>query len=117
MLGFGHTYSKYFTMVSVGVKWNTKNLEVTTLSVEKALAPLVKYVTTLVNINSNTKKRKGKSNNAKVLVATMEKAVQHFIQTGEQIANENGEIKKEMFDAVELVRSKGNNFKFLRYVN
>ena len=104
-------------MASVSVKWNTKNLEVTTLSVEKALAPLVKYVTTLVNIDSNTKKRKGKSKNAKVLVATMEKAVQHFIQTGEQIANENEDIKKEMFDAVELVRNKGNCLNFLEYVN
>lgn len=47
-------------------KWNPKNLEIRTLSVEKTLEPLVIQVTTLVNNKGPSNKKKGKSKRPKV---------------------------------------------------
>lgn len=44
----------------VDKKWDPKNLEIRTMSVEKTLEPLVLQVTTLVNTNGPIKKKKGK---------------------------------------------------------
>lgn len=48
-------------MVDGQKKWDPKNLEIRTMSVEKTLEPLVLQVTTLVNTNGPIKKKKGKS--------------------------------------------------------
>lgn len=49
------------TMADSGQKkWDPKNLEIRTMSVEKTLEPLVLQVTTLVNTNGPIKKKKGK---------------------------------------------------------
>lgn len=40
-------------------KWDPKNLEIRTMSVEKTLEPLVLQVTTLVNTKGPSKKKKG----------------------------------------------------------
>lgn len=43
------------------MKWDPKNLEIRTMSVEKTLEPLVLQVTTLVNTKGPSKKKKGRS--------------------------------------------------------
>ncbi|CAG9759441.1 unnamed protein product [Ceutorhynchus assimilis] len=90
-----------------GLKWDPKNLEIRTMSVEKTLEPLVLQVTTLVNTNGPSKKKKGKSKRANALVQTVEKATENFIEKGEQIAYENPDITEEMLAAVDEVRKTG----------
>ncbi|KAK3931570.1 Catenin alpha [Frankliniella fusca] len=102
----------YFTMTAdqfgtITVKWDPKNLEIRTMSVEKTLEPLVLQVTTLVNTKGPSKKKKGRSKRALVLVAAVEKATENFIERGEMIAYENPDIKSEMLSAVEEVRKTG----------
>lgn len=41
------------------LKWDPKNLEIRTMTVEKTLEPLVLQVTTLVNTKGTSKKKKG----------------------------------------------------------
>ena len=64
-------------------------------------------VTTLVNTKGPSKKKKGRSKRAHVLVAAVEKATENFIEKGELIAYENPDIKQEMLSAVEEVRKTG----------
>nr|CAH7740291.1 unnamed protein product [Callosobruchus chinensis] len=90
-----------------GLKWDPKNLEIRTMSVEKTLEPLVLQVTTLVNTKGPSKKKKGKSKRANALVSTVEKATENFIEKGEQIAKENPDITDEMLAAVDEVRRTG----------
>ncbi|KAF7490517.1 Catenin alpha [Sarcoptes scabiei] len=90
------------------VKWDPKNLEIRTLSVEKTLEPLVMQVTTLVNTKGPSKKKKGRSKRAHVLVAAVEQATQNFILRGEEIAMENPDIKVDMLGAVDEVRKAGD---------
>ncbi|XP_050544678.1 catenin alpha isoform X1 [Daktulosphaira vitifoliae] len=92
----------------ITLKWDPKNLEIRTMSVEKTLEPLVLQVTTLVNTKGTSRKKKGRSKRAHVLVAAVEKATENFIEVGEQIAYENPDIKQEMLAAVEEVRKTGD---------
>lgn len=64
-------------------------------------------MTTLVNTKGTSRKKKGRSKRAHVLVAAVEKATENFIEVGEQIAYENPDIKQEMLAAVEEVRKTG----------
>ncbi|XP_015125898.1 catenin alpha isoform X3 [Diachasma alloeum] len=91
----------------ITLKWDPKNLEIRTMSVEKTLEPLVLQVTTLVNTKGPSKKKKGKSKRASALVGTVEKATTNFIEKGEQIAYENPDITAEMLCAVEEVKKTG----------
>ncbi|KAF2347429.1 Vinculin/alpha-catenin [Trinorchestia longiramus] len=91
----------------VVLKWDPKNLEIRTMSVEKTLEPLVLQVTTLVNTKGPSHKKKGRSKRAHVLVAAVEAATANFIQKGEEIAFKNPDIKVEMLAAVEEVRKTG----------
>lgn len=93
---------------SVALKWDPKNLEIRTRSVEKTLEPLVIQVTTLVNTKGPSKKKKGRSKRAHILVAAVEKATENFILKGEEIAHENPDICQEMLAAVEEVRKTGD---------
>ncbi|XP_050725155.1 catenin alpha-like isoform X2 [Eriocheir sinensis] len=86
------------------LRWDIKNLEIKTRSVEKTLEPLVIQVTTLVNTKGPSKKKKGRSKRAHVLVAAVEAATANFIERGEEIAYENPDIRGEMLGAVEEVR-------------
>jgi len=90
-----------------GLKWNPKNLEIRTLSVEKTLEPLVIQVTTLVNSKGPSNKKKGKSKRPKVLVETVEKATASFIAKGAEIAKDNPELKNEIEEAIEDTRKDG----------
>ncbi|XP_037919348.1 catenin alpha isoform X2 [Hermetia illucens] len=92
----------------MALKWDPKNLEIRTMSVEKTLEPLVLQVTTLVNTKGPSKKKKGKSKRASALVAAVEKATENFIEKGEQIAYENPDITQEMLAAVDEVRKTGD---------
>ncbi|XP_072013158.1 catenin alpha-2-like isoform X2 [Amphiura filiformis] len=92
---------------TLALKWDPKNLEIRTYSVEKTLEPLVTQVTTLVNTKPSNKK-KGRSKKAHVLVAAVSKATEKFIEKGEEIANETPEIKNEMLTAVDEVRKTGD---------
>ncbi|KAL4704794.1 hypothetical protein ACJJTC_003506 [Scirpophaga incertulas] len=91
------------------LKWDPKNLEIRTASVERTLEPLVLQVTTLVNSKdkASKKKRPGKSKRASALVATVERATEIFIERGQTIAYENPDITQEMLAAVEEVRKAG----------
>lgn len=92
---------------SVSLKWDPKNLEIRTRTVEKTLEPLVIQVTTLVNTKGPSKKKKGRSKRAHILVAAVEKATENFITKGEEIAQENPDIQPEMLLAVDEVRKTG----------
>lgn len=94
---------------ALSIKWDPKNLEIRTHSVEKTLEPLVMQVTTLVTTKGPSKKKKGRSKRAHVLVAAVEKATANFIVRGEEIAMENPDIKSEMLSAVEEVRKAGDH--------
>ncbi|XP_023940839.1 catenin alpha isoform X2 [Bicyclus anynana] len=99
----------YGTTGQLTLKWDPKNLEIRTMSVERTLEPLVLQVTTLVNSKDKSakKKRPGKSKRASALVATVEHATEIFIERGQTIAYENPEITQEMLAAVEEVRKAG----------
>ncbi|OQR71434.1 catenin alpha-like [Tropilaelaps mercedesae] len=92
---------------SMRLRWDPKNLEIKTLSVEKTLEPLVMQVTTLVNTKGPSKKVGGRSKRAQVLVAAVERATQNFIVSGEEIAVENADIADEMLLTVAEVRDAG----------
>lgn len=64
-------------------------------------------MTTLVDTTGPSKKKKGRSKRAHVLVAAVEKATENFIEKGGIIAYENPDIKQEMLAAVEEVRKTG----------
>jgi len=87
--------------------WDLRNADITTRSVERMLDPIVKQVTTLVNTQGASSKKKGRSKRAHVLVAAVEAATANFIQRGEEIAYQNPDIKVEMLQAVEEVRKSG----------
>lgn len=74
---------------------------------------LIFQVTTLVNTKGPSKKKKGRSKRAHVLVAAVEKATENFIEKGEMIAYENPDIKQEMLSAVEEVRKTGKKCFFV----
>ncbi|CAL1544969.1 unnamed protein product [Lymnaea stagnalis] len=92
---------------SLQIKWNPKNLEIRTKSVEKTLEPLVTQVTTLVNQNGPSNKKKGRSKKAHVLSAAVQKAIENFIIQGEQIAHDYPEVENDMLAAIEEVRKTG----------
>ena len=60
-----------------------------------------------MNTKGSSKKKKGRSKRAHVLVAAVEKATANFIERGEQIAYENPDIQQEMLAAVDEVRKTG----------
>ena len=64
-------------------------------------------VTTLVNQKGPSNKKKGRSRKAHVLSAMVQKATQNFIEKGEEIANENPDVKADMMSAVEEVKTTG----------
>jgi len=89
------------------IKWDPKNLEIRTKSVEKTLEPLVTQVTTLVNQNGPSNKKKGRSKKANVLSAAVQKATEHFIIQGDQIAHDFPEVEHDMLAAIDEVRKTG----------
>ena len=64
-------------------------------------------MTTLVNQNGPSNKKKGRSKKAHVLSAAVQKATENFIERGEEIANENPEVRNDMMQAIEEVKNTG----------
>lgn len=54
-----------------------------------------------------TNRKKGRSKKAAVLIQELKEATLHFIKQGSEIAHENPDVKDEMLNAVENVRSNG----------
>jgi len=67
----------------------------------------VDQVTTLVAQKGPSRTKKGQSPKAHVLSAAVQMATEHFIMKGEEIANENQEIRNDMLAAVDDVRVTG----------
>ncbi|KAK7080612.1 Catenin alpha-1, partial [Halocaridina rubra] len=89
-------------------RWNLKDLDIKTKSVQKTLEPLLMQVTTLVNTQGTTsKKKKGKSKRAHVLVAAVEAATAHFIEKGKEIVRDSPEISDQMNEAIADVHKSG----------
>lgn len=65
-------------------------------------------VTTLVNQNGPSNKKKGRSKKAHVLSAAVQRATENFIYQGEQIAHDYPEVENDMLAAIEEVRKTGN---------
>ena len=66
-------------------------------------------MTTLVSQAGPSRKKKGRSKKAHVLCATIQKATEHFIEKGDEIASETPEIRNEMLAAVDQVRAAGRH--------
>ena len=64
-------------------------------------------MTTLVSQKGPSRNKKGRSKKAHVLTAAVLKATENFIISGEEIANENPDIRNEMLSAVEDVKKTG----------
>ncbi|XP_014661382.1 PREDICTED: catenin alpha-like [Priapulus caudatus] len=96
---------------SIQIKWDPKNLDIRTKSVEKTLEPLVTQVTTLISSKGPSNKKKGRSKKAHVLCAAVQKATEHFTIAGEHIASENPEVRVEMLAAVEEVKKAGDTMR------
>ena len=64
-------------------------------------------VTTLVNQNGPSNKKKGRSKKANVLSAAVQKATEHFIIQGDQIAHDFPEVEHDMLAAIDEVRKTG----------
>ena len=64
-------------------------------------------MTTLVNQSGPSNKKKGRSKKAHVLSAAVQKATENFIVQGEQIAEENPEVRADMMAAIDEVKSTG----------
>ena len=64
-------------------------------------------MTTLVNAKGVPGHQKGKSKRGPILVQTVERATADFVLKGEQIANENVEMRAELLAAVDEVRKSG----------
>lgn len=89
------------------LKWDPKQLEIKTRSVEKTLEPLVNTTLVLVNTKGTPSKKSGRSKQAHILVAAVEKATQHFIEKGQEIAMESPEKRADLLAAVDEVRKTG----------
>lgn len=88
-------------------KWDSKNLEIRSKSVEQTLVPLVTQVTTLVN----HKEQGRRSERARKAIHDIGKvvafAVDRFVSVGEQIAVENEDVASEMLEACEEAKKSG----------
>ena len=64
-------------------------------------------VTTLVNQNGPSNKKKGRSKKAHVLSAAVQKATENFIIQGEHIAHDFPDVEHDMLIAIDEVRKTG----------
>ncbi|XP_077997625.1 alpha-catulin-like [Glandiceps talaboti] len=97
--------------MATAVKFDSRNLEIKTKSIEQTLVPLVTQITTLVNHREKAKKSE-KSCKAVVEVGqAVNIAVERFVGVGEAIAHdhENLDIRDEMLDACREARTAGQN--------
>lgn len=105
-------------------KWDPKNLNIRTKTIQRLLEPLVTQVTTLANpeqqqqqqqqqpISGRSGKRGG-SKKAQVLVAAVERSIENFVQRGEEVIRDNPDGRKELSAALDEVRNTGKKVVFL----
>ncbi|GFS44754.1 alpha-catulin [Trichonephila inaurata madagascariensis] len=94
--------------MAVVAKHEPISLEIRTKSVEKTLIPLVTQITTLVNAKEKPIKSE-KTLRAIVHVGqAVNFAVQKFVSVGEAIADDNCEIKSDMYEACKDARTAGS---------
>ncbi|KFM70559.1 Alpha-catulin, partial [Stegodyphus mimosarum] len=93
--------------MAVVVDQQSISLEIRTKSIEKTLIPLVTQITTLVNAKEKPIKSE-KTLRAIVHVGqAVNFAVQKFVSVGEAIADDNCEIKSDMYEACRDAKSAG----------
>ncbi|KHJ46462.1 vinculin family protein [Trichuris suis] len=96
------------------LKWDFRDMEIRSKTVERTLEPLVKQVTTLCATNNERKEAHGKKKvsgvkKAHVLVAAVEKAISMFLEKGAEILNENPEASEQLGNALNEVKATGND--------
>ena len=94
-------------------RWDPSNIRITSLAVEKTLEPLVTQITTLVNKTGPSNQPRGQSKKAHVLVATMERAIDIFVQKGQEIAAESPTMFHELNAAIDDIRSTGRQMSMM----
>ncbi|XP_065052441.1 alpha-catulin-like isoform X2 [Rhopilema esculentum] len=77
-------------------RWDAKNLEIRTRSVEQALVPLVAQITTLVNLKERIKLTDKSKQILKAAGTNIQKAIDSFSNVGQTIAAENDDIADDM---------------------
>ncbi|XP_038072422.1 alpha-catulin-like isoform X2 [Patiria miniata] len=91
-------------------KFDSKNLEIKTKSIEQTLVPLVTQITTLVNHREKVGKKSEKTCKAIERVGqAVNLAIERFVSVGEAIGDNNADIKEDMFDACREARLAGEN--------
>ncbi|CAF0738628.1 unnamed protein product [Didymodactylos carnosus] len=94
------------------VKYNPKDVQIKTWSVQRTLEPLVTQVTTLISEQPSNKK-KGRSKRAHLLVSSVIKATENFITKAAEIANENPDMKNDLLTSMEDVKGAGDQMAVL----
>eukprot|EP00112_Aurelia_sp_Birch-Aquarium-sp1_P021575 Seg585.1 transcript_id=Seg585.1/GoldUCD/mRNA.D3Y31 product=alpha-catulin protein_id=Seg585.1/GoldUCD/D3Y31 len=79
-------------------RWDAKNLEIRTRSVEQALVPLVAQITTLVNLRERIKLTEKSKQILKEAGTSIQKAIDTYSNVGQAIAAENDDIADDMKD-------------------
>ncbi|XP_048473599.1 alpha-catulin isoform X1 [Rhincodon typus] len=88
-------------------------LEIKTRSVEQTLIPLVTQITTLINHKEKPKKSEKTLRAIQRVGQAVSLAVGRFVTVGEAIANENEELKEEMYFACQEARRAGESIAHL----
>ncbi|XP_031559383.1 alpha-catulin-like [Actinia tenebrosa] len=88
-------------------KWDSRNLEIRSKSVEQTLIPLVTQITTLVNHKDHCKKSEKGRRAIREVGEIVKNAVLKFVTVGEQIAKENEDVAAEMKEACEEAKKAG----------
>ncbi|KGL77494.1 Catenin alpha-3, partial [Tinamus guttatus] len=90
---------------NIKLKIDPQDLQIQTFTVEKLLEPLIIQVTTLVNCPQNpSRKKKGRSKRARVLLASVEEATWNLLDKGAKIAKEAIVFKEELHSSLQDVR-------------
>ncbi|NWI14361.1 CTNA3 protein, partial [Crypturellus soui] len=90
---------------NIKLKIDPRDLQIQTFTVEKLLEPLIIQVTTLVNCPQNpSRKKKGRSKRAHVLLASVEEATWNLLDKGAKIAKEATVFKEELHSSLQDVR-------------
>lgn len=88
-------------------KWDSKNLEIRSKSVEQTLVPLVTQITTLVNHKDHGRRSERALKAIHEIGKVVALAVERFVSVGEQIASENEDVAEEMRMACEEAKKSG----------
>lgn len=91
------------------VKYQGRNLEIRTRSIEQTLVPLVSQITTLVNHREVSKRSERTCRAIERIGQAVSLAVERFVNVGEALAEEHEDLRDEMFQACQEARLAGSN--------